>query len=77
MKDLEELRKVRRRLAQRWCGVGWDNPMITSGNAETAGKEGRLLSLPVEGKTTLLSDLAGSPLFMLGLMGLGQGFPLS
>jgi len=77
MKDLEELRKVRRRIAQRWSGVGWDNPMVSVGDAEAAGMESRILALPVEVHTTLLSDANGVPQMMLGLMGLGSGFPLA
>ncbi len=76
MRDLEVQRQQRRRIAQRACGYGWNNPMIHAGDAALNGLHAALLLLPVATSATDLQDTDGTPFMMLGMNGLGQGNPL-
>ena len=76
MRDLEDYRKVRRRLAQKWCGIAPDSPMTSAIHAETASRLAHVLALPVQPKSDSLVNSLGQPYMMLGLTGIGVGHPL-
>jgi hypothetical protein len=75
MRDLEVQRRQRRRISQRACGFGWENPMIHAGDAAMNG-HAAVLILPTTSSAPDLLGTNGEPLMMLGMMGLENGNPL-